>query len=292
MRYRTLILMLLSAPLIVSGCSAEPETSQPARADAGKPRFVPYVPATAPAPETIPDLPTSPRDAMPPVSLMYSIEIFEILLPRQSVSADEAFWKRVNESAVELAAHDVLFKNGIRVGELPVTELASLQALAGDRQKQISSFSGIDGKQIEFPVRSGINQQTIFFFNRENQLVGRSYDRSDNILYFSFETTPRKPDQIRLALSPAVRAQNKKLQYSTLPGKLEREITYTNEEVRYDACLSLDLPLSSLLVIAPSVEARDPCTLGSAFFLNHTPSEQQERLILIVPRAYKREGGK
>ncbi len=251
--------------------------------------IVPYLPTTQQIESVENELPTSPRDAAPAVNLIYSIEIWEVFFPRNTVSSDEDFWKRVNESAIDLGPHDVMFKNGIRIGELPVSDIDYLQKLVADKKGQQTRFTGIAGKQIDLMITPDIDRQTIFYFDRENKLVGRTYDKSANLIYFAFETTPRKPGLIRLALTPAVKALNTRLQYTQQPGKSDREITYINDEFHYDANLTLDLPVTSILVLAPSVEARDKCTLGHTYFVKNTPAEQLDRMIFIVPRAFKRD---
>lgn len=276
--------------LLIGGCAQPASKTEKLKLPPAPPQaFIPYVPATQPnRTQAVQDLPTDPKDAQPAIALMYSVEIWEILLPRDGVSADEAFWKRVNEQAVDLPTYDTLFKNGMRVGELPIQELSTLHALVDERKGQRTQMVGIAGKFVEIPISSGIDRQTLFFFNRANELIGRTYERCDNVMYFSFEPTPRQPDRIRLALTPAVRGLQKRIQYSNIPGRLEKAYEFRNEEFHYDANLRLDLPLNSVLVIAPSVEARMASTLGGIFLIKPTPAQELERLLVIVPRAFKK----
>jgi hypothetical protein len=131
-----------------------------------------------------------------------------------------------------------------------------------------------------------VDRQSLLYIDRRNSLVGRSYDKSQNLFYFSFEPSPRRPNQIRLALTPAVRGEKKKLTYSLI-GKADRELKYTNEESHYDANLVVDLPLSSMLIVAPSLESRWESSLGGAFLVSETQSQQFERVLVIIPRAFQ-----
>ena len=288
-RTQICFLCLLGAALL-TGCGAPPAPTQSTSPqNQTPPAFIPYVPSTRPAQlEVTQDLPTTPRDAQPDLRLVYSVEIWELLLPRDSISSDEGFWKRVNENLVDLSPYTVLFKNGIRVGALPVQELDRLRAIVEERKGSRTQMAGIAGRFIEIPIASDIPGQTIFYLNRSNQLIGKTYERCENLFYFSFEPTPRKPEQIRLILTPAVRGMNKKLQYSMLPGKLEREIAYKIEESQYDANLHVDLSLNEILIVAPSVEARDSHTIGGTFLIKNTPTDQLERLLVVIPRAFKK----
>jgi hypothetical protein len=288
---RFLSLSITAAVLV--GCAAPKKP--PAAPVAVAPRqnvetYVPYVPATQPTPPAAPveELPKSPRDPQPSPSLFYSVELWELLLPRDTITVDDAFWKRVNEQVVDLTTHDQLDKNGIRIGALPMSDLNYLTALVEERKGKKTSVNGAAGKQIELPIKADIERQTLIFLDRENYPIGKSYDRCTNVLYFSFEPAPRRPNQIRLALTPAVRVQNRRLAYSIVPGRPDRELKYTSEESHYEANMVLDLPLSSILVVAPSLEARFSSTLGHAFFLAETPSQRLERVLVVIPRAYQK----
>jgi len=279
------------AVLAVAGCAAPPPpaATQPAAAvDNFRQAYRPYIPASQPAAPVTEQLPKSPRDAQPAVTLRYTVEIWEILMPRDSVTTNEAFWKRVNEQALDLPTYDLLFKNGIRVGEMPLTDVDTIRQLIEDRKGTRTIIQGTQGRQVEIPIRDNVANQNIFYLDHTNSLVGRSYEHCDDLLYFSFEATPREPDRIRIALTPTVRAREKRLQYSIVPGSPDREFREVVDESHYDATIQADLPLRNIMVIAPSVEARWPTSLGANFWLSSTPSEQRERLMVIIPHAYER----
>src|SRR5215212_7519753 len=67
----------------------------------------------------------SPSD--PPVMFRptVNLSIYHLRVPIGTVSGSDEFWKRVDEHAVDVSTYDVLFKNGIRVGKAPISELES-----------------------------------------------------------------------------------------------------------------------------------------------------------------------
>src|SRR5688572_30381845 len=94
------------------------------------------VPTTPPAPTNPPSM-NSPKKLMQhgsasaasmrtaaaaqaPVQLQ--IDLYHLSVPFGTVSGNEAFWKRVDEQAVDVATYDLLLKNGVRVGVAPVAE--------------------------------------------------------------------------------------------------------------------------------------------------------------------------
>ena len=137
-------------------------------------------------------------------------------------------------------------------------------------------------------IHDKVPEQTVFYYDRDGQLVGRSWENCRDLLYFSFETTPRNPDRIRLSFTPTVRSLQKRLRYALVPGKSDYEFKEVVDESNYDVTISADLPLDRLLVIAPSSEARVPSTLGGIFLSDASPSQKQDRFILVIPHAYQR----
>ena len=277
--------------LLAGGCATPAPPQSEAEIAAPRqeaPKYVPYVPATQPTPLTVAaeELPTSPRDPQVTPSLIYAVDVWELLLPLESISADEAFWKRVNEQVVDITARDRLDKNGIRVGALPLSDVNFLTDLVEQRKGKKTSLRGTVNKQIELPVNASVEHQTLLFINRYNRAVGHSYDRCSNFFYFSFEPSPRRPNQIRLALTPAVRGGKRRMSFS-LTGKTDRELKSENVESLYDANIVLDLPLSDLLVVAPSGESRVTSSLGHAFLIAATPAQRFERVIIVIPKAFR-----
>ena len=244
-----------------------------------------YMPTSRPADPVTDPLPQEPKDAQPSVPLRYSVELWETLMPRGSVSADEAFWKRVDEATTPEAQQ--LLKNGIRVGELPMAELGAFRKMTEDRGGRRLTYNGVTGRQVEISIGKNVVDQTVFYHNRDDALIGRTWDRCENLFYFSFETTPRNPDRVRIAFTPAVRSNEKRLTYAAQPGKADREVKTVVEQSNYDVSVGADLRLDRLMVIAPSPAAASAQTIGGTFLIDNTPAQQRERVILVIPHAFQ-----
>jgi hypothetical protein len=121
--------------------------------------------------------------------------------------------------------------------------------------------------------------QTIFQFDRQNQAVGRTFDRSDNYLNLSFQKVPRRPGDVRFALAPVVKSQRKRIEYSVLNDEMEIDLKsaqalYTN--------LIVDVPAEHFVIVAPSAEASWPSSLGHAFLVSDNAAEQTEQVLILV----------
>ena len=216
-------------------------------------------------------------------------EIYQLQVPFGTISRNTEFWRHVDENAVDVATYELLLKNGVRVGQAPVSEweyfreiLAQYPALT----KQ-TSLVAAEAKPVELPVRKDIVGQNLFYFDAKNRMQGQSFDACENVIALTFQQAPRKTSTMRVALCPVVRAQQKRLEWS--PRNNEIEISYTAPQRLYDLNLRTDVPVDSFLIVAPSSEATWPTSIGNNFFITPGEAERMETVLLVVPAAMRIE---
>lgn len=239
------------------------------------------VAAVSQAPET-----TATLDAPSAAQLLFHVKLFVISLPEGSYSTNEDFWKRIDEQCVDPATSDLLYKNGIRVGVAPMSEMEFFYKFINDiAPMQQFSMAGPQMKDVQLEMKTGLQHQTLFHFDRENNAVGRSFDGSDNILSLSFEPAMRKAGQLRMTICPMVKATRRRLQYTQRNG--EFEIEEVLPEHLYDLNCRADVPPDHFLIITPSPDARRSYSVGNAFLVKEMPAERREQILLVVPTTYK-----
>jgi hypothetical protein len=220
------------------------------------------------------------RDAAAVLPLLFHVRIFLFPVPDGTFSGNEEFWKRIDEQVFDVATADLLYKNGLRVGEAPLTELETfgkyMEGVLPLQDIQIPALEG--GTQLE--MRMNQMQQTIFYLNQQNQSIGQSYEGSDNLLNVNFKAAPHKPKTVRLSLAPMVRASRKMLHYTTQ--NTEQEIAYDNPEYLLDLNFEVDLAPDRFLVVTPSPDAIRTSSVGHAFFKKETQTQQQEQVMIII----------
>src|SRR5436190_8736987 len=59
--------------------------------------------------------PGAPRDAQPTVPLVFQLVCYQLTVPVGTVSRNENFWKRIDETALDPARYDLLRRNGMRL---------------------------------------------------------------------------------------------------------------------------------------------------------------------------------
>jgi hypothetical protein len=216
-----------------------------------------------------------------------NLSIYHLRVPLGTVSAGDEFWKRVDERAVDITTYDVLFKNGIRVGRAPMSELDSFLKILDRNAMQTlpTVFAASGAKTIELPMKKGALDQVLYDFDLQNTLTVRSFEECDNIFCVEFSPAPRKPGDVRFSLCPMVRTLRKRV---VATGDLDTtEVEYKSPEKYFQLNLRTDIPLDGFLILGPSPEAKSTMSLGHAFFMLGGATERQEDVLLILPQAMK-----
>ena len=220
------------------------------------------------------------------VPVQFQVELYQLSVPFGTVSRNEQFWKRVDEQSVDVATYDVLFKNGIRVGLAPIAEWDYFRRIMAQHPTftKANTLVGVEGRPVELPMRKDVRSQEIFYFDASGELQGSSFDQSENVITMSFQPAPRKPQTMRIALCPVVRATRKHLEYSSLNNEMG-ELKYTASQRLYDMNLRTDVPVDQFLIVAPSPQSTWPTSIGNAFLVNEGAAEKMETVLLIVPKS-------
>ena len=212
------------------------------------------------------------------------LDVYQLTLPLGAVSRSEEFWKRVDEQSVDIGTYDLLQKNGFRVGVAPSTEWAYFRAILEQHPATTrkTTVQAGDAGALEMLMKKGITEQNLFYLTDDNRLLGRTYDRCENLLAVTFHPAPRRPGNVRVTLCPLVRTTRGQFQISVT--NVEREYEYVRPERLYDLNLCCDVPVSGFLVVAPSMMAKWSSNLGSAFLVDGGVAERFEHVLIMVPR--------
>jgi hypothetical protein len=274
-------LIVLSA-LALSGCAGEKKPSptaanQSVRADS-KDGVISAVQMDTPE--------GGPKDAQPNVPIVFQLVCYQLTIPAGTVSRNEDFWKRVDENVLSPGAYDLLRRNGMRIGEAPVSQLESLRSMLQEVDgsgKQMGTI-GADVKNVELSMRKDVQFETVNYYGRNNELSGRTFDKSENVFNISYRRTPRKLDQMRLSLVPMVRSMKKRLEYTAKNDEIE--ISYI-APVKFYMDITVDLPMDKFLVLAPSDTSELPTIIGHQFFIQDQAAEQMETVLIFMAQPFR-----
>ncbi len=226
----------------------------------------------------------NPKDPTPANDSVAVLNVYQISVPMGKISGREEFWKHVNEQCVDVGVYDTLYRNGVRVGITSFGDLGYVQSILEQPAllTQVSTYAGSRVQTVELEMNKDVKGQDVFYYDGNNQLQGRTYDRSTNLLTISFQPVPRKPGAVRVKLCPMVRALRQRLEFTASNG--EREVQLVYPERLYDMRLEAEIPMGSFLVVAPSPEAANTTSIGHAFLTREGPAELQEQVLLLTPR--------
>jgi hypothetical protein len=266
--------------LLLGGCGADTPAQLPR--DHVKIQHFTLIPITA-------DPATQPvnEDNRHDEPIYIYLEMYRLRLPFGAISGNDAFWKDVNEQALGATQSRLLFRNGIRTGTASIDNWDYFKKLIDQypTRSQKSTITGNDGQAVELEIRNGVTGQTIFYYDRDGHLHGRTYDTCDDLLAIHFQPSIRAWANARISLSPIIRATRKRVEYTPLNNPAQVE--YVAPEKLYDLGLSADIPPGQFLIIAPSSEAKYPTRIGHVFLVEDAPAGRYELVLVIVPHIYR-----
>ncbi len=234
-------------------------------------------PAAAPAPSA-----SQVSTDGPKVSQVIFVSMYEFTVPYGTVSANEKFWKDVDETALDLTKYDLLLRNGVRVGRAPLwawTPLASVidKEVTRYTSDRFTTFSG--GDSLSVPMAPEMDDELLFTFDRHG-VTGRWFDFCQNRFDFSFQWERHVDDTVRINICPLVVVHRMRWDYFLADTPEERKLV--QDEYYWDLAIKADLTRNDFLVIAPSPQADDPYRIGNKFLTHDGPTYRTEQVLIIT----------
>jgi hypothetical protein len=229
-------------------------------------------------------LDSAPADPVQAHKMLIELCVYRITVPFGTVSHSDRFWTRVDETAVDIGTYDLLLKNGVRIGEAPLSEWSFFKSILDSSPivSQRLQYTAVDHLSQELAMGDPMVDQTIFYVNGNNEPIGRSFQNCRNLLSMTAVATPRQAGSVRLTVCPVVRSIITKLHYTDLDN--EQTITIDKPERLYDLNLVADIPADHFLIMSPSSDAQYQTRLGNRLLVNDAPSDKQETILLFVPQ--------
>ena len=278
---RITITFLAAAALAFAGCASRSSTTRPS-----SPEFATIL---TPDARTLVYRPITPDDCPtdPDASIMVHMEVYDIQVPVGAISGSGAFAALVDQRGVPQVSHDTLARNGIRAGLGNRNQWDEFRRILDNFPATTTPtrVMGTTGRA-ELMIRREIADQTLFFTDSQGELVGRSYDLSENFWALRFSPTMHRPGWTALGLCPVVRASRQRIEYTR--NNREAQITFTQPEALYDVSLNTDVPVDKFLVIWPAADVRRQTTLlGNAFLLSDDYNKQMEHILILTPLVFQ-----
>jgi hypothetical protein len=224
--------------------------------------------------------------AIAPPTLV-ELDVYQLTVPFGTISRDEEFWKRVDETQLDMPTYDLLLKNGFRVGIGATDDWLYFRTII-DRYHATGrpyNSPATDSGYLDVPLHENVEYQDIFYFNDHNDLTGRTFVKCEDLLAVEFFAAKRQSGETIIKVCPVIHGLLKR--FDVTPMGAEREVEYSNPEKLYDLRLEALVPAKHFLIIAPSREARFPDLIGSAFLDGNGIANRTETVLLLVPQEIK-----
>jgi hypothetical protein len=263
-------ILALGFTLGLGGCHGSPAPTSAARTSAA------HTPPPPPGPRVIG---TGPQ--------VVEMNVFQLTVPWGAVSRSDEFWKRVDESALEVATYDLLLKNGIRVGIGDNKDWPYFKSLIDNYHA--STLGGASNPTqagiLELPLNARIDSEDLFWFDDHDVLFGRTFEHCDNVLTVTFEPHPHEEDHAIIEICPMIRGLRKRLEFTVR--NQEREVEFVAPEQLLEVAVKADVPPDHFLIFAPTSDAKWPSSLGQAFFEKNGLAQRMETVLIFSPHTYR-----
>jgi len=190
---------------------------------------------------------------------------------------------------VDIATYDLLYRNGVRVGLGRDSEWGYFKGLLAKyptaRQRMGRTQLGKEG-YVELPMRSGVPMQHLFWFDDHDELIGRTFEKCEDLWAISFESSAHRPGETIVKLCPLVRGLRRYF-FQTLLNNDQTLIQEAQPQQLYDLRLQTAIPLGDFLIVAPSPLAKWPTTIGNTFLVTDGKTEPLEHVFVIIPRVFR-----
>ncbi|HEY2588591.1 MAG TPA: hypothetical protein VGI81_22810 [Tepidisphaeraceae bacterium] len=229
-----------------------------------------------------------PKGARKIMPVVIALDVYHLTVPAGAISRNDEFWKRVDEDRVDIGVHDLLLKNGIRIGVGRDQEWPYFKGLLGAYPSSRSARGRTEpGKEgyIEIAMKTKVPEQVIFGLDDQGHDWGRRFELCDDLLGISFIASTHNPGEATVKVCPIVRGLRR--YFRTTIYNEESQFELTQPEHLYDMRLEARLPLNDFLIVAPSTDAKTSTSMGNVFLTTEGHAEPVEHCLVIVPRAYR-----
>ena len=125
---------------------------------------------------------------------LVELDVYQLTVPFGTISRDKEFWKRVDETQLDMPTYDLLLKNGIRVGIGATDDWLYFRTIIDQYHATGKPYtsSATDGGYLDVPLHEDVEYQDIFYFNDHNDLTGRTFVKCEDLLSVAFFAAKRR----------------------------------------------------------------------------------------------------
>lgn len=212
------------------------------------------------------------------------IVVYKIQLPFSAFSNNDKIWRIVDEDYLESQTSLMLAQNGIRAAVISQNAWPAvskiLQGFSAWTERFICRIDS--GIAVELMMRSSIDQQTVFYIDRDLNLQGRSFNQCDNKFRMILSRTQDDRNFI-ISLEPVVSSG------TTQIVRRSGDMTPTPDQIRNDQSfenlrLTATIKPEQALILSPTHMKDSPFSIGARFLADADGTPPSETILVFVPQ--------
>lgn len=214
------------------------------------------------------------------------LDTWQVTAPVGSITGSGKFWEVMGRPFGTPDEQRLLDANGIRVAIMPVSQWNRAKATIDAAPAVSSQPATLAGPTKGTLQPRDLEHATIFYYDRDFALCGRTFDESQMLWGLFWAPEPSNLTTVRLDVSPVIRSKRRQIKMTRMGETYELE--YIQPETIYDLGITAELPLGSVLVLAPSPSAfRSATSMGRALLTQEEGGILSEQIIFVYPRGYR-----
>lgn len=279
-----MILAVAVAAAAVGGCSGAtwwwPERSEPAPPETPRSAVVDGQPMI-----TESERPSELGARKGTFRLQITFEVLRVDLPVLDIRHSLKIWNHVDETQAGPRLTALLARNGLRIGTARTDAWPALRVLfESNHAKSLQTRYAVQsGAPLSLRLREVTEPESLFEFQRDGHVVGRTFDRGVKFLHIDYALDPIEPTRTVMKVTPELRKFGAGKRWQEIDGRLQEVPQY---EGRTFTELSAELSVGpgEFLVIGPSETATLESLVGSRFLTVEENNVTYETVICLTPK--------
>jgi len=217
-----------------------------------------------------------------------SFEVVRVELPADSVRDSRKIWNHVDELRIDSDVVARLARNGLRVGAASSSAWPAIRTIleAGDATIRKEQLYVERGAPLTIELAAIQESESIFSYNRENRLVGKTYSGGRKLINVDYMLHPELGGSTDIRLTWEIRQEREGMTWERKEGVIQ-QTPAVDRQVFTDIEVVFSLNPGEFLVIGLSDQADNDYLLGSRFLMGERAGERFETVLCVTPQAYQ-----
>ncbi len=220
-----------------------------------------------------------------------TFDVVRIDLPMDGVRHSRKIWNHVDELRAGVDAAARLARNGLRVGVASPDAWPAFRAIldAAGGEVRRDRLVAQPGMPLKIKLASAGESESIFSYDSNGRLVGKTFPGGDKILNLDYAFHPKLGGCTEFKLGFEIRRDRGVMTWERREGII-RQVPAVDRHEFADLSAVVTLTADEFLVIGLSDEGRNEYLVGGRFLSSERAGKRSETLLCVTPKPYRTPG--